>query len=256
MLVPATQLHRHEKIAPDCGAHRPQDLQQDSGTRLEVAVVLVGPVVDGARQELMQKVAVARDDLDAIRARLTRAPRGVGIVLHQSLDLGDGHPPTTQAVEQVGFVGGAHRQHVDEFLPRKVALPAGEVQLNDVTAIVFMYFRDQRPPRGNRPVVIDARVTRHGDPVGPDARIGRNNCGDTAPREPPIPGDPRVGHRAVVVIDPSTQAGADHPVLQRQPVDGQRLKDRIAHWRCHHPVEYTGDPSLGDRRLRRYVPGA
>ena len=175
----------------------------------------------------MQEIAVARHDLDTVGARLTRAPRGMAVVLHEIVNLGDGHAAGAQSVEQIGLVGCAHGQHADEFLAREVALPAGKVELNDVAAIVFVNFRDERTPRRDRAVVVDARVPRHGDSVRADARIGRNNRADAAAREVTVPGDPCVGHGSIVVVDPSSQAGADNPVLESQPVDGQRLKDGI-----------------------------
>ncbi len=146
MFVSSAEFHGHEEVAPDGGADGFQNVQRQPGARAQVAVVLVVAVVDRARQELVQDVAIARHDLDAVGARFAGPPRGSCVGLHQLMNLRDGHPARAQPIEEVRPVGCARSRDVDELLAGNVALPAGEVELDDVTAVVPVHLVHQPTP--------------------------------------------------------------------------------------------------------------
>jgi hypothetical protein len=101
------------------------------------------------------------------------------------------------------------------------------MKLDDVAAIMPMNFADEFAPGRNPAIVIDGGVSRDGNSVCANAGIGGNDRRDSAAGETAIPGDSRVRHGAIVVVDASSQTGANDPVLERQPVNRQGLENGV-----------------------------
>src|SRR6476620_4486133 len=78
VLVASTELHRDEEVPADFSPHGDEYFQQQTRAGPEVPVVLVASIVDGTRQELMEDVAVAGNDLDAVGPGGTGPSRGLG----------------------------------------------------------------------------------------------------------------------------------------------------------------------------------
>ncbi len=69
-------------------SNRSNDPQQQSGAIFERPAVIVGPVVGDRGQELVEKVAVGRVNLEDVEARAERAPSGASPILDGGVNPG------------------------------------------------------------------------------------------------------------------------------------------------------------------------
>ena len=88
VVIDRADLHLQVEVVADARrGSRLNDLEDEARAVLERAAVVVLPVVDGRAQELRDQVAVGAVQLDAVEAGLAGAPRAVGEVLHDLVDL-------------------------------------------------------------------------------------------------------------------------------------------------------------------------
>ena len=78
VVLGGADLHLQVEVAADLRADRPDDLDDEPGAVLERPAVLVRAVVDRRAEELRDQVAVRAVQLDAVEARLARAPGAFG----------------------------------------------------------------------------------------------------------------------------------------------------------------------------------
>jgi hypothetical protein len=79
----------------------------------------------------------------------------------------------------------------------------------------------------NLVVVIDVRVVRQDPAADIDRHVGGNDAAHAAPREPLLPVHPGLGTRPVVVVDAAGNAAAEHPILDGEIAEHERLTDRV-----------------------------
>ena len=95
------------KVGPDRGPHRPHDLDEQLGARLDRAAPAVVALVAVRREERVQQVAVAGVQLDAVEARPPR--RGVAASTNRSTT--QARSSSVATCTRVGGVGRGERRH-------------------------------------------------------------------------------------------------------------------------------------------------
>ena len=79
-MLGGADLHLQVEVVADLRADRLDDVDDEPGPVFERAAVLVLAIVDRRAEELRDQVAVGAVQLDAVEARLARAPRALGEV--------------------------------------------------------------------------------------------------------------------------------------------------------------------------------
>ena len=146
------------EVVADTLADRPNGVEQEAGTVLERAAVLVVAVVDRRREELREDVAVGAVDLDAVQAGFLRPPSSLGERLRHLLDLRLRHPLALEPVQRIGLVGRAPAAL--ELDAVDVALAAAERELEDVRAAVLVHAAAELAPERDPLVGLDRGVAR------------------------------------------------------------------------------------------------
>ncbi len=218
-------LHLQVEVVSHALPDRADHLDDEAGTILERAAVLVLPVVDRGAEELGDQVAVGPVQLDAVEARLPRAPGPFRERLHRFLNLRHRHALALEAVRRVRLVRRAQTDGV--FDAAQIALAATMAELQDVLAVVLVHRLPERTPERDVPVVVDCGVVRHDAAAQMNGDEGGDDGADAAARELHFPVDAGLCSGSVVVVEPAGDVGADDPILDREVPECEGLKDRI-----------------------------
>src|SRR5215469_750781 len=130
-------------------------------------------------------------------------------------------------------------------------------QLHDKFAVKAAHSFAKLLPVRNEVVAMDGRVAGDYAPLHQHRDVRRDYGADAALREFAFPIDPRLGQRAVFVVETAGNAGAKNTVLDLQIVKFQRCKDDIAAGpgggRCNALVHRFGHVAMDSCKLRRHT---
>ena len=159
------------------------------------------------------------------RPGLARPPGALGEGGHGLGDLRRGHRLAAEPVQRVGLARGreAHR----ELDAVDVALAPAVAQLHDELAVVLVHGLPHGAPERDVAVVVDHRVVGHDAAAQVHGHERRDDRAHAALGELAFPVDARLVARPVVVVEAPGDVRPEHPVLDRQVLERERLEDRV-----------------------------
>src|SRR5262249_14243588 len=225
--VDRAQLDLQVEFASDARADRADHLDEESRTVLQRAAVFVGAIVDAGGEKLGEEVTVGCVQLDAVEAGLARAPGAGGECLHEVVDLSLAGGAAEEPVQRLLAAGRAQCRPVGIVHPGEVHLPAGMAELQDVLAVEAVYRGTELLPQRDEIVAVDGGV------IGDDAsfhqhrHVGGDDRADAACGEFAFPIDAGLRERAVLVIEPTRDVGAEDTVFDREVAESERGEDDV-----------------------------
>src|SRR5262249_7928957 len=160
-----------------------------------------------------------------------------GECLHEVVDLGLAGGATEEPVQRLLAAGRAQCRTVGIVHPGEVHLPARMAELQDVLAIEAVHRGTEPLPQRDEIVAMDGGV------VGDDAsfhqhrHVGGDDRADAACGEFAFPIDAGLRERAVLVIEPARDVGAEDTVFDREIAESEGGKDAVL---IHAPASPAG----------------